>query len=68
MEETKTRSVLKSLSWRITASLTTVMLVFFFSGKAELAIMIGSVEIVAKLAIYYAHERVWNKVKYGVRD
>ena len=65
--ETKTRSVLKSLSWRITATLTTMVLVLFFSGEVELAIMVGSVEVFAKLAIYYAHERAWNKVKYGLR-
>ena len=65
MAETKTRSLLKSLSWRITATITTIALVYLFSGKAELAIMVGSVEIVAKLAVYYAHERLWTKVKYG---
>ena len=68
MTETKRRSVLKSISWRITATLTTVVLVLLFSGETELAIMVGGVEIFAKMAIYYAHERMWNKVKYGVRD
>lgn len=65
--ETKSRSVLKSVSWRITATLTTVVLVLLFSGETELALTIGGIEIVSKLAIYYAHERAWGRIKYGLR-
>ncbi len=68
MRETKARSMLKSASWRVTATLTTIILVLIFTGKIQLAIAVGSVEVLAKIFFYYSHERVWNKMKFGLRE
>ena len=40
--ETKKRSVLKAISWRTWATVTTAVLVFIFTGKFALAITIGN--------------------------
>jgi adenylylsulfate kinase len=53
------------MSWRVLATLTTVVLVFAFTGKLALAAGIGMIEVVAKLLIYYAHERIWDKISWG---
>ena len=66
MRETKARSMMKSLSWRMTATLTTIILVLIFTGKFELAVAIGFFEIIVKLIVYYSHERIWDKVKFGL--
>ena len=66
MKETKARSMMKSLSWRMTATLTTIILVLIFTGKLELAVAIGFFEIIVKLIVYYSHERIWDKVKFGL--
>lgn len=63
--ETHTRSVAKSLSWRLTATLTTILLVYLFTGTMELALAIGGVEVIAKMLIYFFHERAWNNVRFG---
>ncbi len=63
--ETKIRSIVKSISWRILATLTTVSLVFIFFHRIDIALELGGVEIVAKMFIYYFHERAWDKIKFG---
>ena len=64
-EETSSRSVVKALSWRIIATLTTAGLVFAFTGSFDLAITVGFFEAVAKMALYFMHERLWNRLEYG---
>ncbi len=61
--ENKTRSVLKSISWRFVATSTTVIISLLVTHNLKAAGVIGSFELVAKLALYYYHERFWNKVK-----
>jgi len=66
--ETKRRSVLKAVSWRTLATITTTLLVFIFTGRATIAITVGLLEVIAKLLLYFVHERVWQKIWYGKRD
>ncbi len=65
MHDKHIRSITKGLSWRVLATLTTMILVFAFTGKLALAIGVGVLEIITKLLIYYAHERAWDKIKWG---
>jgi len=62
-KETKKRSVVKTITWRILATLTTMLLVYIFSSNLGLAASIGAVEIIVKLIFYYVHERVWQLAK-----
>jgi uncharacterized membrane protein len=63
--ESKRRSFLKVISWRITATLTTMLISFFITGNIDMALKIGLFELTAKILLQYAHERVWTKIKYG---
>lgn len=67
-EEIRRRSVMKSLSWRVTASSTTVFLVYVITGCVGVAFAVGLLEAVAKLAVYYVHERAWNFVSWGKKE
>ncbi|MBN2483440.1 MAG: adenylyl-sulfate kinase [Candidatus Omnitrophica bacterium] len=66
--ETKRRSALKTISWRVVATLTTTLLVFIFTGKLSIAITVGSIEVIAKLIFYFFHERMWDKINFGRRE
>ncbi|MEM3640710.1 MAG: DUF2061 domain-containing protein [Candidatus Bathyarchaeia archaeon] len=59
------RSFVKAISWRIVATLTTVLLVFAFTGNVIISGGVGFAELVMKIVIYYVHERVWNIVDFG---
>jgi len=66
--ETKGRSLLKTISWRFWATLTTIALVLLFVGKTEIALSIGGLEVVLKMIIYFFHERAWDKIKIGRKE
>ncbi len=61
----KRTSFTKALTWRFFASLDTTLLAFLVTGNITAAVSIGAVEIFTKLTLYYVHERVWSKVKWG---
>lgn len=66
--ETKKRSVLKAVSWRTWATITTAVLVFLFTGKFALALTIGFLELFAKMGLYFVHERFWQNIRYGKKE
>jgi uncharacterized membrane protein len=63
--ESHLRSILKAFSWRVVATLTTATIAYGITGEIETAIMIGSIEFVLKMFIYYLHERAWQVVPRG---
>ncbi|MDH5314944.1 MAG: DUF2061 domain-containing protein [Gemmatimonadota bacterium] len=65
--ETHSRSLAKALSWRIVASLATVILVFAFTRRLALSVTVGGVEFVTKIGLFWLHERAWDHVPFGRR-
>ncbi len=63
--ETNRRSLLKGISWRFVATTTTIIIVYVFFGRLDLAIAAGALETVAKIFLYYVHERIWHKIRFG---
>jgi len=63
--ESRLRSVLKAVSWRVLATLTTMVIAYIIIGDIRNALKIGAVEVVAKMFIYYFHERAWAQVPLG---
>ena len=59
------RSVAKALSWRVIGTLDTLIVSYFLTGKIALAASIASVDFLTKLVLYFFHERIWNKIKWG---
>ena len=66
IEQTK-RSLLKTLTWRITASLDTFIIAWVITGEWDTGITIAAIEVITKMFFYYFHERIWNKIKWGKR-
>ncbi len=65
LKESRLRSILKAFSWRIVATLTTVILTWSFTGEVDTALKVGTFEFFLKFAIYYLHERAWQMVPRG---
>lgn len=63
--ETNIRSVVKGVTWRILATTTTIVIVYIFFGRLDLAIAAGLIETIFKVGLYWLHERVWFKVRWG---
>lgn len=66
--ETKRRSVVKSLTWRVLATLDTIIISYFLTGSIGVAVSIGVIETVMKTGVYFLHERVWNTIKWGKKE
>jgi len=64
-KETNLRSIVKGISWRFIATGTTIIIVYTFFGRLDLAIAAGLLETVAKVALYWAHEKIWQKIRFG---
>ncbi len=65
MRETRKRSVVKSISWRIICIVVSILTSFVLTGKWDLAVAIGTVYNAITMILYYFHERTWNRIKWG---
>ena len=65
VKDTHFRSIMKAITWRVLATLTTILLVFIFTREFIISIEVGIVEIIVKLFLYYFHERVWELIQFG---
>ena len=61
MKVDKKRHMLKTVTWRIVATVITILIVYFFSGDFTIALNIGLIEVFIKMLAYYFHERFWFK-------
>ncbi len=66
--DTQARTIIKSITWRFLATLTTIIIVYVSYGEFKTAVTIGGVELILKLTIYYFHERAWLRIKAGKHE
>ena len=67
MFASKARSILKTISWRIVGTLDTIALGWFITGDPTVGLKVGGLELITKFILYYIHERLWIKNKYGTK-
>ena len=63
--ENRYRSIMKTISWRITGSIDTLIISYLITREIAWAISISLIEVFTKLILYYFHERIWNKLSFG---
>jgi uncharacterized membrane protein len=61
------RHLLKTVTWRLIGTLDTMVVAWVISGDPLLGLSIGGVEVFTKMILYYFHERVWYKSKFGIK-
>ena len=64
-KESHVRSLMKTFTWRILATTTTVTIAYFIFDDLENALKVGGIEFFAKMIIYYVHERAWQLAPRG---
>jgi len=67
-KESHKRTLVKTVTWRILATLTTMIIVWLFSKDVSIVLLVGATEVTSKLIIYYLHERIWNFCKWGIKQ
>ena len=63
--ETAWRSLVKAYSYRCCGTLTTIAISYAITGQFIVSLGIGATEMIVKPFIYWLHERVWSRVKWG---
>ena len=63
----RTRSILKTISWKVVGTLDTIALGWFITGDPTVGLKVGGLELITKFILYYIHERLWIKNKYGTK-
>jgi len=67
IHSTRRRSIFKTISWRVVASLDTFVISYFITGDFAWAGSIAGLEVITKMVLYYFHERFWAHVTWGIR-
>lgn len=59
------RHIFKTITWRFTATLITVLVSWLLTKNVHIALNIGLVEVFIKMIAYYYHERIWfNRIRF----
>jgi uncharacterized membrane protein len=69
MKVTKSRHIVKTISYRLISTAIGFITMWVISGSVKLGAAFGVAELLWKPIQYYIHERVWYKwIKYGIND
>ncbi len=63
--ETHARTIVKSLTWRISGLLLTFAAAWIITRRIDLAASIGAADTAVKTVVYYLHERAWLRIRFG---
>lgn len=56
------RSMAKTVTWRILATVDTFVLSWLITGNLTYALGIAGFEVLTKMVLYFFHERAWARV------
>lgn len=59
----RARSLKKTISWRIIATIITGTIIFLFTKKLSETTYITIASAVVLMIFYYIHERIWSKIR-----
>jgi uncharacterized membrane protein len=65
MSESNTRSLVKTVTWRLTGSSATFLVSYLISNNLSMSGTIAVIQLTANTVLYYLHERIWNKLNWG---
>lgn len=57
----------KTISWRFIGTLSTLIIAWIVTGNPLTGFKISVVEFFTKMLLYYLHEKVWFKIKFGLK-
>ena len=60
------RHIFKTFSWRIIGTIDTIVISLILTERIDIAFKIGFFEIITKMILYYCHEKLWYKSKFGL--
>ena len=68
MNDTRTRTIVKTLTYRLTAWAFTIFWTYLFVEDVAGATIFSTLLHIALSIDYYIHERIWDKITWGKSD
>jgi uncharacterized membrane protein len=65
VSDTTRRSLIKTISWRITGSSATFLISYAIIGNIVVSGTIAAIQLTFNTVLYFIHERIWNKIRWG---
>jgi uncharacterized membrane protein len=56
----------KAVTWRAGGTVVTVFVAWLMTGEPGLSMGIGLLDSLLKIGAFYVHERIWNRLKFGI--
>lgn len=56
---------MKAMSWRVIGVLITMVALYIATNSFSVSLLVGGIDALIKTVVYYFHERLWNKIKWG---
>jgi len=66
--ETRLRSTVKTISWRLTGTLLTFLISWVILGDIATSSAIAFIQLTFNTVAYYMHERLWNLILWGKKS
>jgi uncharacterized membrane protein len=66
--ESHLRSLIKAISWRLFATMTTMIITLLITHQLTLALYVGFFEFFSKIFLFYIHERIWGWIPLGIKE
>jgi len=66
INDSSTRHIYKVFTWRLLGTIDTIAIGWLISGNPYIGMKIGFTEVISKMILYYIHEKIWYKFKFGL--
>ena len=67
MVDQELRSLAKTITYRVANMLISFALFTAITGSFKVGIVLMAADATTSSLLFYGHERVWNKIKWGVK-
>ena len=63
MSDSRRVHLMKTITWRVVATLSTMLILLLMTDNIKLATEVSILNIITNSALYYVHERAWHKLR-----
>jgi uncharacterized membrane protein len=65
MSDNVARSIVKTITWRITGSSSTFLIAYLLTDNISAAGAIAIIQLLVNTILYYIHERLYGHIAWG---
>jgi len=59
------RTTTKMITWRVIVNFSNFLIPYFMTGSLGKAGAFFTIAVIVNMTLFYIHERIWNRVKWG---